>query len=199
MTSSGGERSVRPLDSQYLSGADAVELDAEARDIAARADLFFLDDDRGDDAVEHRIAERRAVAAVQFAVELSPALTLRLAPALGPRVIGIVAGDIDHDAAGQEIAAAVDRGDAAIAPADLSLDDADEQDRKKQAEKREPTIIARLTYGRDTQHGWKGSNGNHFSLCSALGAINFHLVIPAKAGISPVRPAATMRSRPSPG
>src|SRR3546814_1228857 len=46
-------RAQRPAaDAQNLSSAHAVELDAERRDIAARADLFPFDDDRGDDAVE---------------------------------------------------------------------------------------------------------------------------------------------------
>src|SRR3546814_14794591 len=51
-------RAQRPAaDAQNLSSAHAVELDAERRDIAARADLFPFDDERGDDAV--RSEERR--------------------------------------------------------------------------------------------------------------------------------------------
>src|SRR3546814_3000376 len=42
-------------DSQNLACADAIELNAELCDVTPRADLFVLADDRGDDAVEHRI------------------------------------------------------------------------------------------------------------------------------------------------
>ena len=137
-----GRRAERAAaDAEDLTSADAVELDTKARDVAARADLFFLDNDRGDDAVEHRIAERGTVAAVQFAIELRPALALRVAPALGARIIGIVAGDVDEDTAGEEIAAAVDRRDAAIAARDLAVDDAREQNSEEQADKRGPAPV----------------------------------------------------------
>ena len=46
----------------------AWHLDAEPGDVTARTDLLFLDDDRGDDAIEDRIGECGTVAAVQFAI-----------------------------------------------------------------------------------------------------------------------------------
>src|SRR3546814_2629531 len=70
--------------------------------------------------------------AVQPAIKLRPAFALGLAPALRARIVGIVAGDIDEDAAGEEIAAAVDRGDAAVTASDLTIDDAGEQDRSEE-------------------------------------------------------------------
>src|SRR3546814_821259 len=100
-------RAQRPAaDAQNLSSAHAVELDAERRDIAARADLFPFDDDRGDDAVEHRIGQRRASAAVGLTIELRPTLALRLAPPELPRFLAGLRGDIHLDSAGQKIAAA---------------------------------------------------------------------------------------------
>src|SRR3546814_5559688 len=79
--------------------------------------------------------------AVQPAIKLRPAFALGLAPALRARIVGIVAGDIDEDAAGEEIAAAVDRGDAAVTASDLTIDDAGEQDGEEEAEKRGPTPV----------------------------------------------------------
>src|SRR3546814_17397865 len=47
-----------------------------------------------------------------------------------------------EDAAGEEIPAAVDRGDAAITTSDLTIDDAGEQDGEEEAAMRGPTPVA---------------------------------------------------------
>src|SRR3546814_5965809 len=108
-------RAQRPAaDAQNLSSAHAVELDAERRDIAARADLFPFDDDRGDDAVEHRIGQRRASAAVGLTIELRPTLALRLAPPELPRFLAGLRGDITLDSPGPKTTPAIDRGDTAV-------------------------------------------------------------------------------------
>jgi hypothetical protein len=156
-------------DAQYLPGADAVELDAKRRDIAARPDLFLFHHDRGDDAVEHRIGQRRTVAAVGLAIELLPPLALRLAPALFARILRIVAGDVDRDAARQKIAAAVDRRDAAVAVRDLPLDEARDQNRQEQSEQRRPAPIARHERAeRETgsRTGESGRSHRVLTLCS---------------------------------
>src|SRR3546814_10240092 len=100
--------------------------------------------------------------AVQPAIKLRPAFALRLAPALRARIVGIVAGDIDEDAAGEEIAAAVDRGDAAVTASDLTIDDAGEQDGEEEAEKSGPTPVAAAQRVEGEARGEAGESGrNH--------------------------------------
>src|SRR3546814_4543259 len=100
--------------------------------------------------------------AVQPAIKLRPAFALGLAPALRARIVGIVAGDIDEDAAGEEIAAAVDRGDAAVTASDLTIDDAGEQDGEEEAEMRGPTPVAAAQRVEGEAWGEAGESGrNH--------------------------------------
>src|SRR5690606_13021308 len=111
---------------------------AQRRDITPRADLLAFNNDRGDNTVEHRIAQLRTVASVRLAIKLRPALALCLAPSLLAGILGIITRHIDLDPAGQKVTAAVDRGDAAVAACNLTLNDTRGQNRKEKAEKDEP-------------------------------------------------------------
>ena len=81
-----------------------------------------LDDDAGDDRVEHGIGETRRLrrgAAGGARPELLPALRLGAPPARDPRLLGILGGDVDLDAEHLEAAGAVDRRDAAVGAVEL--------------------------------------------------------------------------------
>src|SRR5690606_27351825 len=62
-----GRAQCAAADAQNLPRAHAVELDAQRRDITPRADLLAFNNDRGDNTVEHRIAQLRTVASVRLA------------------------------------------------------------------------------------------------------------------------------------
>src|SRR3546814_7488353 len=67
-----------------------------------------------------------------------------------------------EDAAGEEIPAAVDRGDAAITTSDLTIDDAGEQDGEEEAEMRGPTPVAAAQRVEGEAWGEAGESGrNH--------------------------------------
>ena len=91
------------LHAEHLAGAGAVEEHAEARDIAGRADLLLLDDDPRDDPARAPIPASWAPAPTGRpwvrAQSIFQPCSLGPAPALDPRLLGALGGDVDLDSA----------------------------------------------------------------------------------------------------
>jgi hypothetical protein len=113
-----GSPAGRGRGAEQLAGAGAIEQDAEPGDVAGGPDLLVLDHDGGDHGVEDAVRKAGGAGdrlARGLGPEHLPALGLGLPPAVQPRFLGGLAGDVDLDAGDLQRAGAVDGRDAAIA------------------------------------------------------------------------------------